>query len=307
MPASLIGNIALCSSALARQQLLQVDRKTARREAFHSGTYYRHNPLVSPIHRNTGEISAIARAAVLLKEFRRSEGTLSPAGLVRRTGLPKSTVHRLLQEMDRVGLLERVGSEYGLGLLLFELGQIAPRQRSLHEAARPYMVPLHEATGHNVGLSVLLGSDVVYVEMFKGKDGPRLPQRVGGRWPAHASCMGKAILAFCDPDQVKAVVEAGLRPLTERTITDPGEFAAELERVRRRGAAFDRMESFPNVVGVAAPVMGPSNEVVGAVSCSGMPGRINLARVDGAVRTTALAISRDLARAQSIVAPVLGR
>lgn len=261
---------------------------------------------MSPIHRNSGEISAIGRATALLKEFRRSEGTLSPAALTQRTGLPKSTVHRLLREMQRIGLVEPAGKEYRLGLLMFELGQVAPQPRTLHDAARPYMIPLHEATQHNVGLAVLLGSDVVYIETFKGRDGRRLPQRAGGRWPAHASCSGKAILAFSDPDRVDAVVKAGLRPLTERTITQPSDFMAELARVRRRGVAFDRMESFTSVVGVASPITGPDHECVGALSASGMRGRINVTRVEDAVRTTALAISRELARAQSIVVPVLG-
>jgi DNA-binding IclR family transcriptional regulator len=257
---------------------------------------------MSPVHRNDGEISGIGRAAELLKAFRAGDGTLSAAALVRRTGLPKSTVHRMLRELVRVGLLEQAGHDFRLGLLLFELGQLAPRQRELHEAARPHMAALHGATQHNVGLAVVLEHEVVYVDLLRGKDGSRLPQRTGSRWPAHASCSGKAVLAFADG--ADGIPGGDLRRLTDRTITDVRELADELRRVRRRGVAFDRCESFPNVVGVAAPVTGPGDEVVGALSMSGLVGRINLARVEAAVRSTALAISRELARAQSIVAPV---
>jgi IclR family transcriptional regulator, acetate operon repressor len=82
---------------------------------------------------------------------------------------------------------------------------------------------------------------------------------------------------------------------------------AELERVRRSGSAFDRRESFPNVAGVASPILAADGEVLAALSVSGQAGRINLARVDAAVRTAALAIAQDLALAESIVRPVLGR
>ncbi|GAA4103709.1 helix-turn-helix domain-containing protein [Actinomadura miaoliensis] len=77
----------------------------------------------------------VGRAAGLLKEFRSGDGTLTAAALVRRTGLPKSTVHRMLRELVRVELLEQVGGTYRLGLLVFELGRRTPRGSGLHEAA----------------------------------------------------------------------------------------------------------------------------------------------------------------------------
>jgi DNA-binding IclR family transcriptional regulator len=219
--------------------------------------------------------------------------------------MAKTTVHRMLDDLLRVGLLERDGKDYRLGLLLFEIGESVPRQRDLREAARRYLSALREATGHNVGLCVLDGFDVVYLDVFRGNDGPRLPQQMGGRWPAHASCSGKAILAYSDgevthrPDTLKSY--------TDNTITDLGELERELEQVRRRGVAFDRQEAIRGIVGAAAPIFGPCGAVLGSVSSSGLAGRINLTRIDAAVRTTAVSISRDLSRAQSVVRPVLQR
>jgi DNA-binding IclR family transcriptional regulator len=86
-----------------------------------------------------------------------------------------------------------------------------------------------------------------------------------------------------------------MRRLTNRTITDPPALIKELDRVRRHGVAYDRGESFPTIVGVAAPVIDPADVPVAAVSISGVAGRINLSRLDSAVRTTALAVSRTLA------------
>ncbi|MGW5381529.1 IclR family transcriptional regulator [Nocardia sp. NPDC003963] len=260
---------------------------------------------MSPVHRAEGEVSAIGRTTEILKTFRDSSGVLSAAALVRRTGLAKTTVHRMLDDLVRVGLLEREGKDYRLGLLLFEIGESVPRQRGLREAARRHLSALREATKHNVGLCVLDGFDVVYLDVFRDDDGPRLPQQIGGRWPAHASCSGKAILAYSDG--AVTLRPETLKPCTDHTITDFGELERELEQVRRRGVAFDRQEAIRGIVGVAAPIFGPGDVVLGAVSSSGVAGRINLTRIDAAVRTTAVSISRDLSRAQSVVRPVLRR
>jgi IclR family transcriptional regulator, acetate operon repressor len=260
---------------------------------------------MSPVHRAEGEISAIGRTTEILKTFRDSPGVLSAAALVRRTGMAKTTVHRMLDDLVRVGLLERDGKDFRLGLLLFEIGESVPRQRNLREAARRHLSALREATGHNVGLCVLDGFEVVYLDVFRGDDGPRLPQQIGGRWPAHASCSGKAILAHsAHPDSARP---EALKAFTDNTITDPAELDRELDRVRRRGVAFDRQEAIRGIVGAAAPIFGPDGTILGSVSISGMAGRINLTRIDAAVRTTAVSISGDLSRAQSVVRPVLQR
>ncbi|MGY0389468.1 IclR family transcriptional regulator [Nocardioides sp. WG-D5] len=257
---------------------------------------------MSPVHRPDGEISAIGRATEVIKQFRDSRGSLSAAALSRRTGLPKSTVYRMVADLVRVGLLERDGDDYRPGLLLFEIGEAVPRQRDLREAAKRHLATLHQATHENVGLALLDGFEVVHIEMFRGREGPRLPQHTGGRWPAHASASGKAILAFSEGS---VEIPRVLPRLTERTVVDHDELCRELEVVRRRGVAFDRQEAIPTIVAVAAPVFGPDGAALAAVSMSGMAGRFDTNRMDAAVRTTALTISQELIDARSVVRPVL--
>ena len=258
---------------------------------------------MSPRHRDEGEATAIGRATEILKQFRRSKGRLSAAALTRRTGLPKSTVYRMLPELVRVGLLERDGADYRPGLLLFEVGEAVPRQRDLREAAKRHLSTLHEATHQNVGLALLDGFDVVHLEVFRSPEGPRLPQHSCGRWPAHASASGKVLLAFGDLATV--VFPPVLQRFTEHTIVDREELERDLQRARKRGVAFDRREALPTIVGVAAPVFGPDGTLLAAVSMSGVMGRIDLNRMDAAVRTTAMTISGELAQARSVVRPVL--
>src|SRR5487761_1604092 len=210
-----------------------------------------------PAHRSHGEFSATGRITSVLEAFRDDHDALTLSELARRAALPKTTAHRLTGELVRFGLLERAGAEFRLGLKLFELGQLVPQQRSLRDAARPVMADLREATRHSVHFGMLEGTDVVYIDILAGPDAPRLPTRVGGRWPAHATAIGKAVLAFSEAAPVHDVVAAGLRRISERTVTAPGLFLADLERIRDEGLAYALEESRPGLVCVASAVHGP--------------------------------------------------
>ncbi|MDI3313816.1 MAG: IclR family transcriptional regulator [Mycobacterium sp.] len=239
--------------------------------------------------------SVLARATAILSAFDRDRRPLGISELARRTGLAKSTVHRLTAELTRHGLLERRSEGLVLGLRLFELGELVPRQLDLREAALPYMADLRAATRQTVHLAVLDGTEVVYVEILRHHDAPPLPSRVGGRLPAHATAVGKAILAFSDPDVTEAVLRAGLRRLAERTITNPDLLRRTLKFTRAHGIAYDYEESQAGLVCAASPITTATGDVAGALSVSGWAGRLNVRRLGPAVRTAALTLSRDLA------------
>jgi IclR family transcriptional regulator, acetate operon repressor len=255
---------------------------------------WRQNRLMCPAHSENGEISAVGRITSVLEAFRDDRDALALSELARRAGLPKTTAHRLAGELIRCGLLERADGRLRLGLKLFELGQLVPQQRGIRDAARPVMSDLREATRHSVNLGILEGGDVVYVDILSGPDSPWLPTRVGGRWPAHATALGKAILAFSDPGTVEAVIDAGLRRVSERTITSPALLRQELDRVRESGLGYDNEESRPGLVCVASPVHGLGGAAAGALSVSGWSATMKADRVGAAVRTAALTISRAL-------------
>ncbi|WP_395109564.1 IclR family transcriptional regulator [Actinomadura sp. SCN-SB] len=236
----------------------------------------------------------LSRIMSILDAFRAEEDAVGVAELARRTGLPKSTVHRIALSLVEARLLERHGSGVRLGLRLFELGQRVPRQRALRDAALPYMSDLREATRQTVHLAVLEGSEVVYVEILASPGGPPLPSRVGGRLPAHATGVGKAILAFSPPEVSRAVLDGELPRLSTRSTVAPGLLARELAVIRKEGVAYDHEESGQGVVCAASPVLGPGGEVLGALSVSGWSNRMPLRHVAPAVHTAALALSRTL-------------
>jgi DNA-binding IclR family transcriptional regulator len=247
--------------------------------------------------RDSGEDAAgmtAARLAALLGAFGPGEEFLGVSELARRTGMPKSSAHRLIGHLVRQGLLEREAGAVRLGIRLFEIGQLAIRRRGLVDAARPYLADLREATRNTVHLAVLEGTEVVYLDIVGGPDAPTLPSRIGGRFPAHATAVGKAILAHSPGSVLETVISAGLPRIGPRTLTAPGLLRRQLTKVCEEGIAYEREESGTGVICVASPVLDRSGRARAAVSISGWSNRVRAERVAPAVRTTALTLSRTL-------------
>lgn len=245
-------------------------------------------------HQTDGDSSTTARIVALLTAFQVGDGALGVSELARRTGLPKTTVHRLAGHLVQHGLLERVGTTVRLGLRLFEIGQLATRQRDLVDAARPLLADLREATRNTVHLAVLEATEVVYLDILRGPDAPQLSSRVGGRFPAHATAVGKAVLAFSDDETVERVITAGLPRVSSRTITSSSMLRRQLTKARAEMTAYEREESGVGTICVASPVLDKTGHPVAAISISGWVNRLRVNRLAPAVRTTALTLSRTL-------------
>ena len=248
----------------------------------------------APAQLSTGDGDSVRRITAVLEALAGSDQPLGVSELSRRTGLPKSSAQRLVRALDTAGLLERRRSGYCLGLRMFELGQRVPRQKDIREAARPYMADLREVTRLTVNLAVLEGLEVVYLDVVRGPDAPALPTSPGGRFAAHATGIGKAVLAFSGPVTVETVLAGPLTQVGDRTITEPALLRAELGRIAELGIAYDREESRRGVVCAASPVFGEDGEVIAGLSVSGWHQRMDLERAAAAVRTAAMSLSRAL-------------
>jgi DNA-binding IclR family transcriptional regulator len=214
-------------------------------------------------------------------------------------GMSKSTVLRLSAPLVEADLLLR-DSETGwfrLGPGALRLGQAYLSSIDLRAVAREPLRRLLHAVGETCHLVVYDPPDVVYIDKVENEQTVRMASRVGSRVPAYRTAVGKAMLAWLGEDALLAVAEAGMPAVTERTITDPGQFRAELDRVRRRGYAVDDRENEPEVRCVAAPVFDHAGAVAGALSVSGLASRITPARVHEVgplIVRAALEISRSL-------------
>lgn len=199
--------------------------------------------------------------------FTREQPAHTLTQLSRRAGLPLSTAHRLVGELESWGAVDREeDGTYRIGLRMVEVAALCPRGTPLRDTALPFLEDLYEATHQNVQLAVRDVLDVVYVERLAGHTAVRVRTQVGAHWPMHATGVGLVLLAHA-PHQVRETVLA--RPLesfTERTVTDPALLRAMLADVRRAGYAISDGQVTLDAYSVAAPVRGPRDDVVAAVS-----------------------------------------
>lgn len=233
--------------------------------------------------------SLLEKAALVLGAFQGSTPRLTLTEVVRRSGLPRSSVHRILDQLVQLRWLDRDGRDYRLGMQMLELGAMASHHNRLRRAALPHLYALQEKFGHVVHLAVIDGPEVVYLERIGGAADSSVPSRMGGRQPAYCTGTGKAILAFSNEALVAEVLRAGLRPRTPYTIIRPQSFREELARIRERGVAFDREESFRGVACVAAPLRG-AGRAIASISVCGMGIHRELERMAPAVLGTARAV-----------------
>lgn len=246
--------------------------------------------------RNSDRDAVIDRAFRLLSAFSGGPPELTLDELAQRSGLPRSTAHRLTGQLTKHHALERSPNGWRLGIRLFELGQLVPRPQRLRDAAVAYMGDLYELTHETVQLAVLDGPNVVYIEILSGHHKVPTPSRRGGRMPAHCTAVGKVLLAFSH--DLGAAMLASHAPLSRRTpntVTDVEALMHELREVRRDGLAFDREEAAVGLTCVAAPILATSGCADAALSVSmAARGALTPSRVAPAVRVAARALTRQL-------------
>ncbi len=180
----------------------------------------------------------------------------------------------------------------------YSLGKTAVRHEQLKWQALPPLMALAESTGETVYVGILYEGDAVCVQIVDGTELVRMHAFVGKRSPAHASALGKVLLAHMPDAEVEDYIRTyGLRRLTDSTITDPAAFRDELRRIRDDGYALDREEMAPGLRCIGAPVTDHSGRPFATVSLSAPADRMTAERVEALipqVRAAAHDISRLL-------------
>jgi IclR family transcriptional regulator, acetate operon repressor len=208
------------------------------------------------------------------------------------TELPKSSAHRYLLVLEREGFIERDAhsQRYRLGLAFVALHT---RQADwLVERARPLLEKVRDKWDESVNLGMLLGDSVVYLDIVESPRAIRLAARRGDRDVLHATALGKAIAATLPDEHVLAILTStGMPRRTDRTITDPKAFVAELTKVRSAGYAIDDRENEDEGRCVAVFVPGLGAPV--AISVSGLASRFPTSRL-GEVARSLMKVATEL-------------
>jgi DNA-binding IclR family transcriptional regulator len=225
----------------------------------------------SPEGVNGGGVQSVQRAAALLEAIADSAEPRTAPELAELCGLNRSTAWRLLATLEEEGLVEREGGRYSIGHTVARLAAAATD--ALPRAARPHLEELSRRTGETVSLAVPRRLRLVYVDQVQA------PHVMAADWlgravPLHATSTGKALLAFMPQGEIEAALAPSLQQFTDRTITDPAELRAELDRTRRRGYAVSRGELETALWGASAPIRDRQGRPVAVVSVWGAEGRL---------------------------------
>ncbi len=200
------------------------------------------------------------RLFALLEVIASRDQLSSLHGLVEETGLPKPTLHRMLQQLENAKLLQREGDgrHYSTGVRLRRLAEDLLMNDSHHGARHAVLRQLVETIGESCNITTLSGSEVVYLDRVETAAALRFYLHPGSRVPVHCSASGKAFLAQMSPAHRKRLLaHAPLERCTPNTLVDPAKLDRELKRVQRDGFAIDDEEFLPGLLCLAVPVPAP--------------------------------------------------
>jgi IclR family acetate operon transcriptional repressor len=225
----------------------------------------------------SSSVQSVARAMALLRCFEDAGPELTLTAMARATGLTLSTTHRLAGTLVDGGMLARdAGSErYHVGPLVIALARTTAGPERADRAAA-VLDGLTRRTGESASLGVGDGHHVVVLVCVESQHALRFDRPPGTLVPAHASAMGRALLAF-GAEPVAAAVKA-LAPLerfTPHTITSQRALIAALDETRARGYSLVDEEQLEGVRSIAVPVRGDDGIAVAAVGIQGPAGRMS--------------------------------
>ena len=211
------------------------------------------------------------------------------SGIIKDSNLPKSTVHRILKDLTQLDYLtyEAETKRYFGSLKLAALGAEVMAHFRLSSHVHPYLIELHQETGHTTNLGIRNGSVGVFADKVQSKDfGIRLFSEIGKAFPLHCTGLGKVLLAYSSKEIFQSVVSQSMEAFTEYTITDRQHLHAELTLIRENGYALDNEEITKGIKCVAAPIFGHNRELLGAISIAFLAAIENERTIDKEISAT---------------------
>jgi DNA-binding IclR family transcriptional regulator len=244
-------------------------------------------------------ITALQRGLRLLNLFSTAEAGLTATQVAKLSGLPISTVHRFLVNLESAGFLNCSGTgNYHLGIACFSVGQAALGQLDIRRLSLPHLRELNQHTRETVHLTVRHGLSAVYVEKLDSPEPLRIYSRIGASVPLYCTAVGKILLAYLPPGEQEATLrQLELKRRTPNTIGSLQELQTHLQRVLKNGYACDLEENEPHIRCIAAPIWDHARSVNASLSITGPVVRMAVTRLRELapmIKNAGMRISREL-------------
>lgn len=221
---------------------------------------------------NTGNVQSLERSLTIIDILSAHPEGLSIKDLSEKTELHKSTVHRLLQTLRTRNYVyqDRRTERYHLGAKILEIAASMMESYDIRSVARPVLEDLCDGIQETVHLSILDGTDAVYIDKLENQSRVlRMYSQVGKRIPVFCSAIGKAMVAWLDDTALQKIVDnIRFEKKTPYTLADKGTFLDNLKQIRTCGYAVDWLEHEESILCVASPIFDQEKHVVAAISIS---------------------------------------
>ena len=254
------------------------------------------NPRYKQSSFETETSSVISKITAILQAFDDADSGLNLKQIIERTGVPRSTAHRLCNELVDYELLSKNKNLYDLGRIIIGSTGQTSEFKNLRAAAEPYLYDLFAETKLGVHLAVRQGVTTRFLARIVSASTKPSISRIWGERPLYSTASGKCFLAFSQNrtailDQVLAHHP---KPFTSRTITTKGALQAEVRETREKGYASEYEELLVGWRATAAPIWRDKTEIVATVSMSAEIDREDFEKYLPALLQTAKKISKQI-------------
>lgn len=244
------------------------------------------------------EVQSLQRTFDILEVVANSVSPVSLKYITGETGLPKSTVYRLLSNLEKRDYVRcDSNGSYRLGIQLLMMSQRAEQNFDIKNLARKYLLRLNELTKETVHLGILATNRVLYVDTVESPHALRLVAKLGTTNSVHCTSLGKALLVKHDDIQIREIlISDGMERRTENTLCTAEDYLTEIAKVRRLGYALDDCESELDGRCIGAPVYDNAGQVVAAISISGLASRFSKEYIESEVAGELLRSTREISK-----------
>lgn len=222
---------------------------------------------------NDSNVQSLDRTIQILEELAMHRDGCGVTNLANLTSLHKSTVHRILATLMSRGYVSKnnENNKYSLGMRILYLSSAILDRMDIRTVAKPFLEKLCRETDEVVHLSILDGSEAVYIDKVESPNKSiRMYSQIGKRVPLHCTGIGKVFLAWLSDSEVEYILgRNGMDAYTQNTITNIEDMKKHLAEIRSKGYAFDELEHEDGIRCVAAPIFNISGKVIASVSVSG--------------------------------------
>jgi DNA-binding IclR family transcriptional regulator len=242
-------------------------------------------------------IYSLDKGLFLLETIEQASQPISLQELWQALKWDKSTIYRLLVTLEKRGYIHRdpKARKYSLGLKIYALYDSLIRKLDLQQITKSHLAFLARRTGQTAHLAVGVGSCIVFIDRAVGSEVLSVNTQIGAMEPLHCTALGKAYLAYVEPEKLEELLAGPLEKFTPRTIVSRRGLQREMAAIRDRGYAVDDEEYNDGIVCIASPILNAHGLPVALMGVSGPKSRISEARVEEygrVIRKHAMEISK---------------